>query len=1304
MLGQVLMETFLGALTGYLTNDVAIKGLFKKGGVVEKTRSDFIHEASKLLEDEIITEEVLRERLQLDSVKVAIDDLLRNYFSEQVPYHLKNKYLKDNENFSLHWEQWQNVLWAIWKQQKEEFFDILFADDSWKAIFSENQLDLIGQRILQIIAETLKEGRYLENYLNAWLQDDKDLTWAQLGLADVADKAAEKIKLFLPEILLLLKENYSDQLLGLLEHYYQALNVSGLLEALEDILKKRNISEFLLVTPKGLNQWLISALNSEQAEAWLNDWLEHLLALVGTLNIPLKQLLPAQGAVILVPFLQKELPNLVETLNLWLKTNQELLNTMIDEAVAEVLGSKDGLKGFILQIVQETILSDVANEYRIVDKVGDFLKESASEKGVETIVEKIDQWLENTTVADVVINLDNETIKRILRYVLKVNMEDYLNSYGPALIEKFLARPLGYYWTQESAAKLGRKLPEMICRYLLDDLTNDEGLAKLSNAISKLEYRFLNSSVTSWIKKIDSEALQDKLIKQIQQADTSFIYQWADTAFLEQQLPLWSDYALKSVDWQEKIENLDLGKLWENIFQQEQVDHLLPLINEKLNQEILKLLSGKLSAMAEKSLNQLSNDEILKLVEDFMGRELKPLNYLGAALGSIVGLAAGIILAGPLGGITATTPAALGGVILGKSFVFGAVGYGTNCAAIKGLFWPYRPLGGIKALQGVIPKQQEGFARSMGNMVNDYVMNDGIMKQQLLLYHDTLLETAIEWFNDEIERSINYVEKDFAYGSLNWLRNQGSLDSRLSPIGNQSLRFLENISLSIEKVGTPLEVLLCNSANRFCQSQQELARLFIKGKKNLLEQMPFSWLKIDYQQLALHWDAAYQEWQQKSIGTIIGEKQGQSINEALENRLLNFVSGEKIGELLGGILQQDLMGTAIGELFDGKVNDWFINNAERILELIYEELLKYLEGRQEALTEMVQKAIKNKLSFMQLMGYAAMGGDSLVRKVVERIITVKLPLFLKLKQDEIETVLIKFWHEHLAVLSLEQIGLASAEQLSDSISRLLANEKVQSLLTSGLKELLDRLYQQPCVSFLNKTILKTLPLAVDALTLERKLADQWLAHHWQLMQKDLLDDTLSFVTKVMVQWSEGRTVADVLGDCTLVSWQKVHWNLLWQDENGVCVVSFMNDILKRAAKIPLEQWIDWSAACDIIESTFKSLLKNEQLAVWWQKSVHLLLTEIVEGKLLICDKNQKEQPIQWLLEALWQSIYNQGAAILNEMNLAQVTTVQVQAMAPKKLEELVWGFASQYLVHIQNMGWLGAGFALAGIVLTWLLW
>ena len=57
MLEQVLIETVLGALTGYVTNDIALKQLFRDGGFIEQEKDEFIEALLVLLRDEIFTEE-----------------------------------------------------------------------------------------------------------------------------------------------------------------------------------------------------------------------------------------------------------------------------------------------------------------------------------------------------------------------------------------------------------------------------------------------------------------------------------------------------------------------------------------------------------------------------------------------------------------------------------------------------------------------------------------------------------------------------------------------------------------------------------------------------------------------------------------------------------------------------------------------------------------------------------------------------------------------------------------------------------------------------------------------------------------------------------------------------------------------------------------------------------------------------------------------------------------------------------------------------------------------------------------------
>ena len=85
----------------------------------------------------------------------------------------------------------------------------------------------------------------------------------------------------------------------------------------------------------------------------------------------------------------------------------------------------------------------------------------------------------------------------------------------------------------------------------------------------------------------------------------------------------------------------------------------------------LDYMQGQLSRLAEDQIQQLSKEEMLKLVQDLMGRELKPLNYLGAGMGAVAGATVGTALSAALPATAAAGPAMMASVLAGKSAVFG---------------------------------------------------------------------------------------------------------------------------------------------------------------------------------------------------------------------------------------------------------------------------------------------------------------------------------------------------------------------------------------------------------------------------------------------------------------------------------------------------------------------------------------------------------------------------------------------------------------------------------------------------------
>ena len=91
---DLIKEVLTGSITGYITNAIAIKmifreygiGKFKVGGIVVKTKEEFIDNVSSLVERDIINAETLSNELTKESfrssIKKFVDDLLNKYIFE----------------------------------------------------------------------------------------------------------------------------------------------------------------------------------------------------------------------------------------------------------------------------------------------------------------------------------------------------------------------------------------------------------------------------------------------------------------------------------------------------------------------------------------------------------------------------------------------------------------------------------------------------------------------------------------------------------------------------------------------------------------------------------------------------------------------------------------------------------------------------------------------------------------------------------------------------------------------------------------------------------------------------------------------------------------------------------------------------------------------------------------------------------------------------------------------------------------------------------------------------------------------
>ena len=103
----IIVMVLTGAWTGYITNDVAIKmlfreygfGKFKLGGVIVKNRKNLERNLSLLVEEEIINHNTLKSQFHKKELKDAVSKTVVSFFNDAIYKNIKNVKLGDFPGF-----------------------------------------------------------------------------------------------------------------------------------------------------------------------------------------------------------------------------------------------------------------------------------------------------------------------------------------------------------------------------------------------------------------------------------------------------------------------------------------------------------------------------------------------------------------------------------------------------------------------------------------------------------------------------------------------------------------------------------------------------------------------------------------------------------------------------------------------------------------------------------------------------------------------------------------------------------------------------------------------------------------------------------------------------------------------------------------------------------------------------------------------------------------------------------------------------------------------------------------------------
>lgn len=1283
MLTQMITETLLGALTGYVTNHTAIRSLFQPGGVIEHTRDDFAREAGELLEEQVLTRAVLKQQLELSQMQQALNDALEDFWLRTLPQSFADKTLGDLPDYDKCLAVVQQLVVQFAEQERERILLWLKTYLPVQKIFTEAQCQQFSGRLEALLLETVQQEDLAVCFLNAWKQEKGAQTLEELGLRDLCSslvmQTAQQGKRWKAQLL----QQHETELKALLLETIQKLQLHSVLSELDEQMLQYTLRQYLHCDEETLSRLLYEAAGSEAGQQLLKVVTDELVKALATVDVPIGELIPEDLLTGIAQLLEQQMPVILESLLEWLQGEEQAVAAMLESAVDEVAAELGGMKGMLLAQLKESLLEQVLQETNLGDLVQQFLlTPQTTKEAAALLTATIKEQLTIHPVGALVQRMNgNGQLVQVVQLFLTKNIQRLLSGRSAAFLQSILAWQPGSFHLTERRTELEHWLTEILWHGMVqldvEALLKDKGDWLCQVPTSQL-LPWEDEQVRAWVNGAIRQGCKH-LAETLPQISSDAFYRplyHALEQVLRQQGAAWLAHWTSSCPMEQILVPLQGELLAQK-----------PQMVQQLTQMGVELLEGRLSKLAEGQIQKLSNEDMRKLVEDFMGRELQPLNYLGAGMGAVAGITVGTTMSAALPVTAAAAPAVLLGALAGKSFLFGAVGYGTNCAAVKGLFWPYEPVGGMEMLQGVIPKQKARFAHSMGNLVERYVLNEEIL-QQKLEYSEKILSVNIKQLaeNEKVWQSFMaeavHRRRALVRACLAQLEKQSlsKYDEALLHLGSQPFAFLRN---DLWKT-VQLENYLLPWAEQWLQRQLhgEITLNAILSDEQF-GRYGVQWLSGQRVPNVCRWADTLLH-SEKSVAQLLTQEKLQSYAEAIQDRVHSWLSEPAHGGALAQQLSQFFTVERLKQWLERHSGAWLETNLSGLFALVEQTCLKLIQQKERDIVERVQRAILSKMGFMQQMGYSMMGGDEIVAQVVARILRQKLPIFLSLKSKDLQLLLARCWQQAIFPALLE--SPMKQEHIGILLYTLLRQPAVHQGVADIAKGSTLILAQQPLNSWgrwLNpEPLLEKVQLQLG---FQWKLNSSLAVQHWQPLLQDFYKETIGKTTL-------GQLTRDFHGTVPLA--QILQHDALAENLRGAQLRLQENMAITRP-----QQWLCWTEFTEVLGQALQGLEEDQSFRRWCQYEGETLLIQLSADWRNLLPSKTREALMEVLLQAFSAAARAHGKNLLSAMELSQLAERQLLLMDSAHLEQVVRGFASQYLTHIENRGWLGAVFALPGMLL-----
>jgi len=744
------------------------------------------------------------------------------------------------------------------------------------------------------------------------------------------------------------------------------------------------------------------------------------------------------------------------------------------------------------------------------------------------------------------------------------------------------------------------------------------------------------------------------------------------------------------------------------------------LLVSLFDHHLASVLSGRVARTVAANLDELPDDRLREMVEDFMGEHLGPITWLGAIVGGSIGT---VLYYLQTLGWNATG-------YLQAALVYGFAGWVTNVMALWAIFRPYeekRVLGlPLPLTPGVVAQNKPRFAESMGEFVDEKLLSLDSLRQAFRDSREEADEALRAYFytrgpklilealsaNDNV-RTISNAAVTLARDGAGRSREQiapwlarviadvplGQFD--LEAVGDAASNLLWE---RLDDVPAFLSAEIADLANTdssigdmlpgFIRSAlYEQLDSAVRAQLALLEQLLADPQKAQ-QTLTTAVQPVFEDWSERSVAELATPGK----TSLAERLAVLVVEGLSIPERraalvdwLQALLDKSEAERTVAELAGGSLVRLASEHSDVLVDVVVERGLDLLGRHRDAIKSFVASALQEGNPL-----FAVFNLRRVTDEVVDRVIDDKLPAYMERHYDDSQNLVDGFitsvGEQPLGDLGLETAlcgldhllkGLVDGPEPADNVARL-------------LQPVVGPVGDVPLRSLLGLLRLSRFGDVLDRFKGEFELTTQHLSKRLDEHRQDI-ETTAANMGGVILD-----TALDELSGAALV--RGIPTNLL-----EACLTGLVNRLrsspaFRSAVDHGVQRWCRRIAACtagdfvapeilaEDLGHLVDSLLANEDLFEALLPEVESTILTMGKAVPELVDAETWDYIVSVVVEALVNAVQSNLARLVDAVDLAEVTEEQLKDMSPAKIEELFNSFASGYFTRLRLYGWFGAGF------------